>query len=271
MRKDMDQLLEAYLTDNLSEDEKILFEGEMENDEDLKIKVDLYRETDAILDEQDWELLPTNTSNASINAYKQFLTEEQGQQTKHAILNTADKYFEQRDLSPVSHRSPWLGRAVAAGFFILAVGLTFLFINNQSNYELYQAYSNHQDLPSFVNRDTVTPLSEIERLYRQERYDEAMLLLNEYEKNYADDLNPQVYLYIGNMQMILNQEYQALETFNKLRISKTLDSDKAYWYSAMTYLKLNDTASAIKELEKLIASPSKFKHSEALDLLDKLD
>ena len=59
--------------------------------------------------------------------------------------------------------------------------------------------------------------------------------------------------------------------FDKVLQSQTLDSHKAYWFKALSYLKQGDTAQAIATLETLVENKGNFNYDKAQKLLKVLE
>jgi tetratricopeptide (TPR) repeat protein len=64
---------------------------------------------------------------------------------------------------------------------------------------------------------------------------------------------------------------EAIQTFDKLRNSNTLDNHKAYWYTALVYLKQNNAENAKKVLQTLVQDTSNYNYEKAIELLKKLE
>lgn len=269
--RNMEEIIQAYLTDDMTDHEKTAFEKELQNDESLLSRVSIYQEMDTLLSEDDWALIPANTSNASINEYRDFFEGKEGKRVSASIKNTESKYFEQERSSENVQSNTWYGMTAAVILLMVSATTFFLLKQENSTQELYAYYDSEQELPSFTSREAENTLSKIENLYATHHYEEALTLIEVYSSDEMERFNSRIYIYQGYALLKLNQDQQALVAFEKLLLSNSLDSFKSHWYLALAYLKMDNKEKAIEEIHKLLESPHKFKEKEAHELLEKLD
>ncbi|TCI90202.1 tetratricopeptide repeat protein [Tenacibaculum sp. M341] len=262
----MDNNIERFLNDQMDAKERALFLQEMSTNPELKETVELYQDMQTLYSEDDWKLEDATTKNTKIQESLAFLRSEEGEHIKKAIAKGADSYFAQEAKAPKIRKLILVASSIAA---MLLIGL-FVFNTSETNTELYASYKNDwQELPSLTLRGDTNDFSRIESLFKQQKYTESLALLEKFKEEKTDD--PQILMYEGVLNLELNQQEKAIQIFNELIQKDTLDSYKAHWYLALSYLKSDNTKQAKKELQFIINDGKNFKDKEAKELLSKLE
>ncbi|WP_299431989.1 tetratricopeptide repeat protein [uncultured Aquimarina sp.] len=265
----IEQDIEKYLNGEMTKEETTVFLKKIDVDPDAKRMLELYQEMDTVYDEKNWELIDRNTRYKKVEHYESFLKSDSGKTVSEAILKAEQSYFEEPHPSKIKQIFLYAG-AIAA-VFVAGLFLVNQFNKNVNGDQLYAEYKNWDVLPSLTLRDGGDDLTNIEKLFRDKRYEESLALLQKYVSEKDKEVNPQLLLYIGVTQLELNQNEAAIGSFTKLLNSNTLDVPKAHWYLALCYLKLNDLEKAKSELNLLVRSNISFQKNKAKELLEKLD
>jgi len=215
--------------------------------------------------EQDWLF---TASDSEINPLEDYLKSDGAKEIKTAIKSVNDNYV---NVTSSNKKSYFSYLAIAASIIVL-VGY-FMFNSSPNNMELYAQYNDWSNLPSFTTRGDSDNklLVSGEKAFLDSNYLKAKNYFEEFlntseEKN----ANANALLYYGITNIELGDFTKALESFNKLIASETLDSSKGYWYKALMYLKMDDKASAIKELKIIVTDASNYNYTVAKELLSKL-
>jgi tetratricopeptide (TPR) repeat protein len=165
-------------------------------------------------------------------------------------------------------RNTWL--QMAAGLSLLAVAVYLLWPRTQEPATLYAEY--FEPYPNII-MPTVRGVLETDstlkaqayRAYDRQEYTQAISLFEQLrEKDEA------VLLYLGNSYLALSQPQKALPLFEKVVNEYEVFDEQAEWYLAVTYLKLEDREKATAALQKVVARESSYK-TKAQQILKKLN
>lgn len=88
--------------------------------------------------------------------------------------------------------------------------------------------------------------------------------------NLEENSNPLLFIYSGMAQAELGKLDEAIDQFDLLENSNSLDASRAYWYKALVYLDNDAVQKAKEQLKKLLDTPGNYKFEEAKELLEKL-
>ncbi|OED36966.1 hypothetical protein AB832_05390 [Flavobacteriaceae bacterium (ex Bugula neritina AB1)] len=265
----LEKEIEAYLTGEMTLEEQQLFEKKIAANPDIRKELELYQEMHTIFDDTNWELTDTASQHPKVKSYETFLKSQKGKVIADAIQNAEEGYLKQHPGNRIRQFIVYVG-SIAAIFIIGA----FMFLQLHKNIDakdLYAKHKNWQELPSLTLRDAHTDLSEAEKLFKQQKYQDALAIFSKYQTENDTVLNPQVLLYIGVTQLELDRNEKAIESFKRLLHSSTLDASKADWYLALAYLKLEETEQAKKHLERLVKTLNGYKYATAIELLRVLE
>lgn len=266
-----DENINEYLSGEMDSAGRKLFAEALQNDASLRKRVAFYEEMDALLSEDDWAITAPETQGQRVGEYADFLHSTDGDTLKKTVADASDQYFTAGSGGQGKQVFGWFGKlSVAAGFLLMVAVAAFYMFNNPSASELYVAYKDSARLPSLVNRSSVSDLSRFVALYEKGKNKEALSWLEGYLSSQPAEINPQLYLYKGELHLKLNQDAKAIETYQALLNSNTVDAEKARWFLALVYLKTGDKTSAENELRQLVNGDSAYQNEEAREILEKL-
>lgn len=243
-------LIDSYFENSLSPKEQKIFNDLLQNDVDFNNEFQFQKDLKKVIASQQREDLKSTLAEIEDRAQK-----------KSATLFIPKK---------------WL---VAASFLIL-LGVGTWGVKSTyypSNENIYSDYFQ----PS---RNTVQPVVRGENLstieyrafvaYESQNYHKAINLFNSVknpDEAYID-------FYKGLCLMAIDKPLEAIEILQPVSKMKTLDgknkgfSEKARWYLALNYVKINDDVNAIHTLQLIINdNASDYKKEETIEVLNFLD
>ncbi|WP_109301763.1 lipopolysaccharide assembly protein LapB [Aquimarina sp. AU474] len=214
--------IEAYLNNTLSQEERSVFEKEMEQDSELRTEVDKHKVLHDVL------------SDTDTLAFKEKLVKI-SEEIK-AEGTRSGSWFSQH----------WKMAATIA--VILGIGSILWFNANRTNenQKLYAAYYEPFPIEDTTRGESTNDLGDALLHYAKGEYDRVITTLEELV--HIPD-QEQLSLYLGNSYMNTGEEQKAIDIF------KNIDNNSKYyenaqWYLALTYLKLGDT----KQLKPLLTA-----------------
>lgn len=259
--------IDNYLDGEMTIEEQTAFETKIASDPELSEAVKLQKDMRVMYDDHSW-----------IEGDKKILQQDKAQQLQsffgseeaHAIQNTiAEVVSENREKSGTSNTFWWIG--IAASIAVLIAISTFVFRSN--NYEeLYAQYLEVESIPSLVTRgeEKEQLLQNAQLLFEDQKYDKAVIAFEQYQ-NTSGSVNPLSYIYTGISYIETNKFQKAIAQFELLKASNTLQSKKANWYIAMTYLKQGKERKLKEILQHILSDSTHYKYKEASELLDAID
>ncbi len=255
-------ILEGYLNNTLSQAELNDFEQRMATEPALREEVEINRGMNMYLNTTTDEYLSFHPEAKSLE--KCFRSSEI-QELKERITQG------QRIYSDKQNKSKWKKYFyyVAA---ILVIGLIIgqYFVQNKKSHTmkvLYSSYSNWEDVPAITSKNGIHEglLSRGVALYQEKKYTKAIDMFTK-AMNQSTEMNPHILIYLGVSYVKIDATQKAKDTFELLLQSKTLESHKAYWYIALTSLKLEDRAEALRYLNLVLQNEGNYKYQEAKKL-----
>lgn len=255
-----------YLDGKMTPTELKDFEKNRQNDAELNETVTIMERMHLVYDDENWPILELESEKVKEN---RVLFDNDDIKLFSNKVKASQKRYENKDSTKTNKWLKYIGS-------IAAVGLIAFFINtyfnpNNSSEELFNNYYNTQDLPSFVVQNSDANVAiEAERLFKEQRYSEALKAFTAVNEN-SNTLNPNLVLYIAICNLELNNYTTSLNYLEELEQSNAIDFHKAYWFKALVYLKQDQKNDAIKNLKILSENKTYFNHEKANDLLDKLD
>ncbi len=259
------ETIEAYLDNTLSEAERLSFEKRMQDDPNLAIEIRINREMRAQFSKASNATIsnPEYDSETLASLEKHLKSEEISQLSKK--IKEGKRLYDKTSTSkkPILR---YLYYAAAAVALIFLVNRFFITPTNTSE-ELYVAYSDWKNLPSLTSKGAdQNNLAKGETLFAEKKYKEAITIFSKNE--YIN--NPHVLMYLGVSYLESNNFEKAQITFHRLLNGKTLESNKAYWYITLTYLKQGNNEKAIEYLQLLRTNKNNYQYKEAGELLSKI-
>lgn len=235
-------ILEKYFEGTLSSLEKEEFESLLNSDKELKKEFDFQL-----------ALKKATRKERKIELKKEF------QELEKELSNTGTS----KSLAP-------LLKIVASVVLIFSIG-TYFFLNNgtASPKQLYsENFSPYRNVINPIVRGENSDNIEFKAFlnYENKRFAEAIPL---FDSAYSETKKSHLLFYKANCLLAINKPNKALNVLKKYIENDDAFIDKAYWYIALTHLKLNNTEEAKAYLEKVI-SFNTYKKEEALAVLKKL-
>jgi len=254
------KLMEDYLENRLSEEERHTFEKELELDSDFKKSFSVYKKMNGFYNEESWYL--SKKDDISLENIKSIYNE-----TEFTVFANRLEEFKQKRKLKLKRKILYI-TSIAAAMALLIISGNYFFTDSLSTSELYTTYYSENDLPSLtVQDDNENTLAKAEYLYRKQNYMEALKLFKQAEQ---DQYNPKLSIYLALSYSALNKYGDALMELDTLQQSSTIDSDKAYWFKALIYLKQDNREKSIEYLNRLTKDPTNFNYDKAKELLLKL-
>jgi hypothetical protein len=213
---------ENYLANELSFEEKTLFEEQLQNDTQFNESFTLYKETTAFLEHK--------FSNETLDF-------------KENLKSISDQHFEEQleSKSKVIAFKPWY-YAVAASV-VVVMGMWFM-MQNDANYSDY----NQHDTALFMERSVGDAnLKEAQEAFNTKDYKKAAAAFDKI----TDFRDPELQFFYA-ISLIETNNYTKAQLFlDQLREGNSVYKHKATWYLALSYLKQDkkeECASTLKEI-----------------------
>jgi len=251
-------LIDTYLNGTMTSEELTSFNELIRKDEHFANEVNLQKQLSDHFNDNYTEIKSTvNTSKLD-----EYFRSDDAKNIKSIIEKVGGKHTPKK-----TFKFPKAIAASLIGLFICVAGY-LQFARN----DLYQEYYSETDMPSLVSRgNNNQELShKIVIAYQNEAFNEAKnLYLNFTIDN--EDLNENVYIYGGMTYLKLKEYDKSLVEFNKMTQSNSIDNSKGLWFSALVYLKKEDSLKLRETLKTILKNPENFNYKKAKELLDDLD
>lgn len=257
---------ESYLDDTLNEEDKINFELELSNNDELKEYLALSKELRIQYNDMSWQFLIKQQIKRGDNL-SDYLKSEEVKNIKESISNV-NKVFNNKN-KPFTRRK-WYMYSSAA---LIALLISVYIINhqNKSYEEIYYYNINKVEIPSAINRGSK---DDFEKIILGQNYfnnKEYLKVINIFSKELKqDNQNSIIYLCSAISQMELNQFQEAERTLNFLLNSDSIDSEKGYWLKSLLYIKSKKFKKA-RETLSIIIKNSYYNHKKAKVLLEDIN
>ena len=233
------KLIEKYIQNRLSQDEKSEFEKLLINDLDFKKEVDLHVNLKKVAQHEDTADFKKLVSN--------FETVKPQQRINY---------------------TKWL----AAASIVLLVGLTYIFNLNDttSSNDLFNNYFEpYRNVIQPIERSN-TQQNEKTMAFMAYEKGEYTKAVNLFTNLYSNTKEPYYLFYKANALLKLEKADEALPLLREHLKTKDTLTEKTQWYMALAYLKLEDKVNAKKLLQKVITE-GKYKTKEAEKLLKEFE
>ncbi|MEN8225848.1 MAG: hypothetical protein ABFS05_10885 [Bacteroidota bacterium] len=241
LEKDLFELIDEKLSGELSNEELEAFDMDLENDPELMAEFELHKEVDEAIQES--EVIELRKKLDLVHD----LTQNKKQP---GLLRTI-----------LRHK---LSRIAAASFVVLLLitSLSLYFLRpdgNMSNDSLFKIY--YQPDAALLIRGTNSQnatLIQAFQMYENREYTSALDLFSQVLDTDSENIPVQFYSGISNIELGLYQD--ALHPFNFIMDHKqNLYVERAEWYAALCYLKLNESENAVDLFRKISMSNSSYK------------
>ncbi len=257
-------LIAAYIEQTLSATERIAFEKRLEEDTALATEVQIHREMHTYYTEPDTLHDLQEYPPATMATLKKHLASDETAALSQKI-RAGKRIYENTQKRKKRIRLSYY--AAAAAILVIFLISQLVFQQNATPQELYAEYKNWEDVPSLTVKGTPdAEMAQAEALFLERKYAEAITI---FEKQLPTQ-HPHLLIYMGISYLELNAIEKARHSFDTLLQSNTLDSHKAYWYIALSYLKQGDHTKAITYLELVRSNPKNYGYEQAEELLEAL-
>lgn len=259
-----DILIERFLRNELSNEEKETFLKRVETDEAFKEYFTIEKELFESFNEENWSFVE-NVNSEEIQEYTELFRSEEANSLQKT-LSEVNKVYKEENQS--KKRRLFYISGVAATILLL-VTLNIFNGNNSSDY--YNEYIMLNELPSFTSRGEASDKANLisaENYFKEKKYNETLSSLEQVSNPELKDGN--YYLYKAISLIELNNYSKAEKTLDLLINSDLIDAPKGHWYKALLYVKSKQLTKAKEELNILLTNTS-YKQKEAKELLEKLE
>lgn len=259
MSLEEDILIEKYLKNELSDNEKASFLEKVNTNPEFKTQFILEKQLFESLNEEDWSFIE-NPNKDEIEQYTAIYKSDDVKKVK----NTIEKVLINKKLKK---KNKTIFFSLVAASFTLLILSTLFFYQNTDLDALYKQNIALNELPSFVTRDVENSqkkLIKAEKLFKQKNYKEA---INNFTQEYrSNKTNSNIFIYLAIAYIELSKYEKAENILDALIKSDLIDAEKGYWYKSLLYIKSKQVDKAKKTLQKIVDN-SLYKKEEAIELL----
>lgn len=261
--------IRRYLLELLNSEEQKMFEQQMESDSELREEVALEKSLLQAMNDNDWDLADPQLEQERIKELRSELDSDTNKELSTLIKDVGNEYRLNKNIRTSKRR--WYSIVAACGIVLLSV-ISYFMMQPTDMQSYYAVYANWNELPSSIVQDeTVSPLVKGELLYNEKKYKEAVVYYTDLLKNAKEDDIPSALMYLGASYTELEEYEKALETFDALAKSNTIDSSRGYWYQLLVYLKQERLEDVKKMIGVITADNNNYNYQQALELSKKLN
>lgn len=241
MQEELFISFENYLNNEMSLDEKNIFENLLQEDKNIKEQFLLYKQTTQLLDLKFSNETKDFKENLKIISKNHF---SENNNKKSKVISIQSKWF-----------------AIAA---MLVVFIGIWFLNNPKN-PSYLEYNQHENA-NFVERsENNQNIMKAQKYFNEKQYEKA----NEVFKNLELIEKTDVQLYYAISLIETNQFNKATTILEPISKGKSIYVNDANWYLALASLKQKEYANCENYLKQI--SDESEKYAKAQKLLNELD
>lgn len=233
-------LFENYLTNKISEEERIAFEEKLKNDISFNQDFELYKNTFSFLENK-------------------FKNEENLNEFTKNLQKISDENFKSAKKKTFKI---WQYGAVAS--VLLLVGI--FFFNNSGN-PSYDDFVDYNTIELAVRNSQNDVLSKAENAYNSKDFTSAVTYFDDLLKENPN--NSEIQLYKGFSLIELNKFDEAQKELKSIANGKSAFKNKANWYLALSNLKQQKFVETLKYLQMIPESADEY--VKAQKLINKLD
>jgi tetratricopeptide (TPR) repeat protein len=242
MNEELYIVFENYLTNQLSEKDKIDFENQLQNDASIREKFRIYQNwTNYLENKFDSKTIDFKKNLETIS--KSNFTENKKSETK--VISFKPYYF-----------------AIAASI-VLVIGTWFMMQNSMPN---YNDYNQHEDAYFTERDDVIENLKLAQDAFNIKNYPEA---ITNFEIVLKSHKRPEIEFYYAVSLLEVDKFTESEVIFNNLKSGTSIYKDKSTWYLALSNLKQKKYEET-KEFLKQIPEDAE-DYAKAEKLLDELD
>ncbi len=244
-----------YLNNDLFGDELLAFEKKLSNDLELQETVSILEKMEVVYSPEDWLIFDGDKSKLK-EAVAKFRNEDVRAFSKK--IGYAETQYKQKPKYSIKRIALYASSIAAIGIFMLS---GYFFNGQEASQDLYENYFEVDDLPSFISKnDRLNTLTEAEILFKEKKYNEALVLFKAIKNEEASIVQPKLLIYLALTETELNNYNVSIDYLTELEKSDAIDNHKAYWFKAMLYLKQDDKEKAISSLKLITQQLLLYKH-----------
>ncbi len=258
--------IDAYLRDELSIEDRSLFEKALLSNPELEREFYIHQELFTQFDESSWINESFTPDTNQVKEVETYFRGEEAQKFKETVDRAKENY--QRKEGAFRFNKKIIFPILAAASITLLV-LLYTMSSGISSQDLYAQYSNWNDLPSLTSRSDESQLAEGQLLFEQGAYLKANTIFKSVI-NSGKKTTSSVLIYAGVSALELGNYQDAISYFDSLIASDVIDHSKGYWYKALLYLKQDKKKEAISVLEIILKNENNYNYQKAEELLDML-
>lgn len=235
-----------YLANELTEEERIAFEQKFVDDPEFAKEASSLFQVEQLIQANSMEL----RKQEFLRDFSHEVRESKGQ-----IRHISWQY--------------WIAASVV---LLLGIGLVFWFSQSSSpptNQDLFAAY--YQPLRVYNERSGIQDdslLKGAHGLFREGKYEASILAYEEVLQRQQVNDSAQALLFLGFSHLKLGNGQEALDAFQLIRAPGALEH--ADWYTALTYLQMENLERVKLSLDQIIGSPNHFYQAKAKELREKI-
>ena len=229
---------EQYLANEMTSEEKTIFEEQLQNDASFKESFTLYKETTQFLEHK------FSKEKAEFN---------------QSLKSIAKQHFSAKKETKVITFKPWY-YAVAATIVVL-IGTWMMMQNDPS----YSDFNQHETAVFIERSDSNENLQKAQEAFNKKDYKQAVAAFDKIKDFRKPELQ-----YFYAIALIETNNYTKAELFlDQLRGGNSVYKDKATWYLALSYLKQDKKEECKSILKKVPADAEDY--DKAQELLNDLE
>lgn len=258
------QEIEAYIMHSMSEEEITSFESKINEDDLLKQEVLLQQSIHQAFNENDWNNGHHSDEEKGIKNLTNKLSSNTYKKASQNINNAADAYFSKMEGKAIrENHFPFYKIAIAVSV-LLFISFLFFFSSNSLESQ-YKILAQWDDIPSVVEKGASgNTVAKGEELFRTGKYNDV---INFYASSQTD--SPYSFIYLGISYLELNNHEKALQVFDQLIATNSIESSRGYWYKLLVYIKMNDKNKAREMLNIILKSEDNYNYQKALLLSER--
>lgn len=246
MNLEDDILIERFLRNELSEEERELFMKRMQEDKTFKEHVVLEQQLAETLDEKSWSYA-NNKEHNEVKAYEEIIRSDGTKRIKETISEVQETYKNSQ--LPNKRFRLKLVSGIAASILIVfsivkySIDIGKIDYHQMADRAWGKNFGLDFALRSSPADSSIIILNKAHEIFENEQYKEVLLLLKKYDSSFVN------YKYVLLFRAL--SAYKLDEKETSMRLLDTLqryDSDVAKWYKGLIYLKADDLEKAKKYL-----------------------
>ncbi|UOX35199.1 tetratricopeptide repeat protein [Flavobacterium sediminilitoris] len=239
MQEDIYILFENYLQNKMVFEEKAAFEEQLLNDNDLREKLELYKETT--------QFLKTKYSQEG-KMFEENLKEIAKNYASHETISSKPKV--------ISIHKKWF---TIAATILLFISIWFFI---QTSNPKYTDYNEHQKAYFTERSDVNESLKQAQDAFNAKNFKEAVSYFKKTKQTNNLGLEEELYYAISLIE--INQYDQAENILNTLKNGKSVYKEKAIWYLGLSKLKQKEYSKCKEYLELLPESAEDYQKAQRI-------